>query len=316
MNPKPFALPRPPEVESALEGMLTAEAAPGALLDSLMSRRAEMVLELGRLEGEIERAAIESICGGQDDTQDVELYDGSLGVSRAFCDEHEPRVGQLQWLNDLAQRFNKPGESPGNVSGQRWGSGGLFANDLFITAGHCFDRDGNGWERPSRNGVVITSQEIATLMQVNFNYQRNGQTFAPRPGEPFPVTELLEFRLAGLDFAIVRLGPNAAGQLPGEKYGVLALAAQDLTTANAMLALIQHPAGKPKMIEAGPMAGNSGGRISYGSLDTLGGSSGAPILAENGELVGVHTNGGCSQFSGANFGVAIGVIRSASSIIQ
>ncbi|MCW5198472.1 trypsin-like peptidase domain-containing protein [Desulfobulbus sp. F3] len=137
-----------------------------------------------------------------------------------------------------------------------------------------------------------------------------------RPGESFPVEELLEYRIAGLDFAIVRLGRNAAGRLPGEIYGRLQLALKDIIQPGAMLCLIQHPSGRPKQIEAGPMLRNRAGQIAYDSLDTEGGSSGAPILSLDGELVGVHTNGGCSAFSGFNYGVTITAIRTASSIVN
>ena len=74
--------------------------------------------------------------------------------------------------------------------------------------------------------------------------------------------------------------------------------------------------GVPKRIEAGPMHQNTSGQISYDSLDTLGGSSGSPILSDTGEVVGVHTNGGCTAFSGFNRGVAIDAIRNASSIVN
>jgi hypothetical protein len=152
-------------------------------------------------------------------------------------------------------------------------------------------------------------------MHVNFNYQLNGDTEEVRPGESFPVLELLEHREGGeqLDFAIARLGANAAGELPGIKYRFLTIAPEDLTQSGAILAMIQHPAGSPKKVEAGPLSGNSGGIITYDSLDTLGGSSGAPIQSLQGLVVGVHTNGGCSTFSGANRGVAIGAIRNVSS---
>lgn len=314
MPNKPVALPRPPRVESVVTSGDGIDS-PQAHLDGLIRRRDSLTFEQELLDAEIERFAIESICGPTDDTQDVEAYDGTLGVTRQFVDDHERPIGQLQWLDDLPTRFRGPAESPGNVSGARWGSGGLFANDLYITAGHCFDQFGGGWQRPRRNGVTISSQEIATLMRINFNFQVNGQSGQTRAGDPFPIEELLEFRLGGFDFAIVRVGKNAAGKHPGEIYGTLKLAASDLTTAKTMLCMIQHPSGRPKKIEAGPMHSNVGSRIDYDSLDTEGGSSGSPILSPGGEVVGVHTNGGCSRFSGANFGVNIGAVRSASGII-
>jgi V8-like Glu-specific endopeptidase len=316
MQPKPVALPRPRQAKLAAHATLEAVGPNEVKLDDLVQRREMLASELGLVDAEIEQFAIESICGNRDDTQDVELYDGSLGVTREFVDAHEPRIGQLQWLEDLHERFSGPGESAGDVAGARWGSGGLIANDLFITAGHCFDQQGGGWIRPRRAGKVIESAEIATLMRLNFNYQVNGRTHAIRPGEAFPVEELLEFRLAGLDFAIVRVGTNGTGQLPGETYGTIATAAEELITEEAMLCLIQHPNGLPKRIEAGPMLQNTSGQITYDSLDTQGGSSGSPILSDAGDLVGVHTNGGCTSFSGSNRGVAIGAIRNASSIVE
>ncbi len=315
MNPKPVALPRPRRVEVSVAAALEAVGEAQPKLQDMLRRRETLAYELELLDAEVERLAIESICGHVDDTQDVETYDGSLGVTRQFVDDHERSVGQLQWLDDLFGRFNGPNDSPGDVAGVRWGSGGLFANDLFITAGHCFDQHGGGWQRPKRNGVTIPPQEIATLMRINFNYQVDGATGAVRPGAAFPVEALLEYRLGGLDFAIVRVGRNAAGRLPGEDFGTLQAAAADLTTDAATLCLIQHPSGRPKRVEAGPMLHNLGGQIAYDSLDTEGGSSGSPILSDTGEIVGVHTNGGCSAFSGFNFGVAIGAIRGASDVL-
>ncbi|MCW5198471.1 hypothetical protein VU06_01830 [Desulfobulbus sp. F3] len=181
MNPKPVALPRPPHVEAMATMMFKASVNPEKPLQDMLRRREMLALELGRLDAEIERYAYESRCGQRDDTQDVELYDGSLGVPQEFVKRYEPSVGQLQWLNDLHQRFDGTTESPGDVTGVRWGSGGLFTDDLFITAGHCFDQYGGGWQRPSRNGMTIEPSEIATLMQVNFNFQLNGQTNQERP---------------------------------------------------------------------------------------------------------------------------------------
>ncbi|MGH9752528.1 MAG: trypsin-like serine peptidase [Blastocatellia bacterium] len=315
MNPKPVALPRPRRAEIAVAATLEAAGLAVQKLQDNLRRHEALAYELGLVEAEIERFAIETTCGLSDDSQDVERYDGMLGVTRDFVDRHEPPVGQLQWLDDLFGRFSGPNDSPGDVADVRWGSGGLFTNDLFITAGHCFDQHGGGWQRPRRNGLTIEPKEIATLMRVNFNYQLDGATGLLRLGAPFPVEELVEYRSSGHDYAIVRLGRNADGQLPGEIYGTLRLASQDLHDPAAMLCLIQHPSGRPKRVEAGPMLRNSAGRIAYDSLDTEGGSSGSPILSPAGEIVGVHTNGGCAAFSGFNYGAAIGVIRAASSVI-
>ena len=314
MKPKPVALPRPPRAEAAI----AAEAAHDAerQMRDMLARRDALAYELELVDAEVEHFAVETICGAADDTQDVETYDGTLGVTREFVDRHEGPVGQLQWLDDLAERFSGPDESPGNVAGVRWGSGGLIDEFTFITAGHCLDQTGGGWQRPRRMGAIIEPEEIATLMRVNFNFQVAGDTGAVRPGVPFPVAELTEYRLGGLDYAIVVLGRNEAGQSPGELFGALGVAAQNLDDNGAMLCLIQHPSGRPKQVEAGAMLHNISGQIAYDSLDTQGGSSGSPVLSPAGEVVGVHTNGGCSAFSGFNYGVAIDAIRNASSVID
>jgi hypothetical protein len=154
-------------------------------------------------------------------------------------------------------------------------------------------------------------------MVVNFNFQIDPTTERPRLDDRFPITSLLEYRENGLDYAIVQLGSNDKGESPSEKYGVLTLSEQDLTHKGAMLCVIQHPNGNPKKVEAGPLINNDKGQIFYDDIDTQGGSSGSPILASKTEtVVGVHTNGGCSAFSGANFGVSIGAIRQASKLIN
>ena len=50
----------------------------------------------------------------------------------------------------LNEMFSGPGDSPGDVSGERFGTGALISDELFLTAGHCFDQSGGGWERPRR----------------------------------------------------------------------------------------------------------------------------------------------------------------------
>lgn len=228
----------------------------------------------------------ESICGVNDESQDVERYSGALGVTVAFVNNRQRPVGQLQWNNNLAIIYT----IPGNVSGVRWGSGTLISRDLFITAGHCFDQDAGGWTLPRINGTssVISNAEIATNMHVNFNYQVNSAGVL-QPAQAFAVTQLIEHRLNGLDFAIVRLAGN-----PGDTYGWTSIAANDANVGD-MLCIIQHPNGEPKKIEAGPCYHLHDDRVGYDDIDTLPGSSGSGILrASDGRLVGVHTNGGCS----------------------
>ena len=94
-------------------------------------------------------AILESICGASDDSQPVEQYDGTLGVAQAFVNAHQRPVGQLQWNANLGTIYT----NPGNVAGVRWCTGTLLPNGLFLTAGHCFDQDANGWQLPRVNGT-------------------------------------------------------------------------------------------------------------------------------------------------------------------
>ena len=251
----------------------------------------------------------ESICGVTDDSQDVEMYDGSLGVTQAFVTTHQRPVGVLRWNSNLASIYS----NPGNVAGVRWCTGTLIADDLFLTAGHCFDQTGGGWNRPRVNGTtnIIPPEEIATNMSVEFDHQRNAAGVLKTPVS-VAVVELVEYRLGGLDFAIARL----AGA-PGQTWGVTRLASIDANVGD-MLCIIQHPAGNPKRIEAGPLTSFDGDRIRYNNIDTLGGSSGSGILrALDGCLVGVHTNGGCNAaMTGSNFGVRVARLLEVSPTLQ
>jgi hypothetical protein len=257
----------------------------------------------------------------KDDPQDVEKYDGTLGVTREFVNDYERPVGQLQWT-DLTGKFGAPNEDPGNVSNQRWGCGALIegADDLFLTAGHCFRQEFRSWRVPQRNGMPIPPAEIAPLMCVCFNFQIDGETGKTREEVCYPVIELVECSPSPqdpnstVDYAIVRLGRDEKYKtLPGKMFGGLRVARTDLTMKNASLCIIQHPNRTEKKVEAGHLLEIRDGRIAYNDIGTFGGSSGAPILnGMTGEIVGVHIKGGSIPIGGFNSGTAIGAIRAKS----
>lgn len=251
----------------------------------------------------------ESICGVVDDSQAVEQYDGTLGVTRQFTDDHQLPVAQVQWNNNLGTVFT----NPGNVNDVRWGSGTMIGPDLFLTCGHLFDAAPNGWTIPRANGTstAISPQQAALNMHLNFEYQVD-PSGVMRAEQRFPITQLIEYRLGGIDMALCRIGGS-----PGNTYGWTAFATANPAN-NDMLAIIGHPAGMPKRIEAGPATNVTTSTISYNDIDTLGGNSGSGILhSPSGRVVGVHTNGGCNTGgTGANTGVAIAQIISVSPTLQ
>lgn len=294
----------------------------------LLDRRSAVADDLSRLADDLNEldARIEylyyDLRSPKNKPQDVELYDGTLGVTKAFVKKYEPAVGQLQWL-DLTGKFDGDGENMGNVSKQRWGSGALIDVDLFLTAGHCFAQKYPAFQVPSRKGVPLSPEEIAKLMRVNFNYQKDGSlkdaaNTNPRPGTSYPVVELLEMSDGSIDYAIVRLGKGEDGHYPGERerFGMLNVAERNVSARNATLCIIQHPGRREKKVEAGHLLDIRDGRIAYNDIGTSGGSSGSPILDENGEIVGVHTKGGSLPIGGFNSGTAIGAIRSKSKAIK
>jgi len=258
-------------------------------------------------------ALLETICGVADDSQPVEQYDGTLGVTTAFVNAHQGPVCQVQWNANLASIYT----NPGNVSGERWGSGTMISSDLFLTAGHLFDQTGGNWERPRVNGTtnVISPQEIARNMHLNFNFQVD-PAGNMRTEQSFPILQLVEYRLGAVDMAVCRIDSN-----PGVTFGHTVVSRTDAAVPD-MLCIMGHPAGQPKRIEAGPTTAIDGNLIRYNDIDTLGGNSGSGILrASDGQLVGIHTNGGCgvqspAPGSGSNFGQRIAAVIAVSPTLQ
>ena len=251
---------------------------------------------------------VETICGVADDSQPVEQYDGTLGVTPDFVNRHQSMVGLVRWNNNLATIYT----NPGNVNNQAFGTGTLIADNLFLTAGHLFDVDSNGWVTPRANGtgLAIPPAQIATNMHVELNFQTDPAGNL-RPITSLAITQLVEYRLGGLDFAIVRV----AGA-PRPTFGIGAVGTGDPPVGDS-ICIVGHPSGQAKRIEAGTVFAYSGIQLRYNDIDTLGGNSGAPIWhGVTGTIAGIHTNGGCTITGGFNFGVRISSLLRSSPTLQ
>jgi hypothetical protein len=140
------------------------------------------------------------------------------------------------------------------------------AGPVILTAGHC---------------VGLGDQSL-----VSFNVEDEPD------GDTLTTYGTVIERSTEPDYALIRLDvlpavtPTPLGTRPGD-----------------LLAIIQHPRGRPKVIAEGAFLDSCDRQIYYTDLDTLVGSSGAGVLSREGHLVGVHTDGDCAvDVSGANRG--------------
>jgi V8-like Glu-specific endopeptidase len=202
-------------------------------------------------------------CGPSLDFQDVELYNGSFGVSQSFVTLKQNPVGQLH---------------RNNINGvpTEWCSGTLIARDLFLSAGHCDYAAGEA-------GLTI-----------RFRHQLDGNG-NPRTPVLHTVTQVIEQRLdATTDYAVVKISGA-----PGVSRGYARLSSDEPNIAG-LLTLIGHPdvdAGADyKKVSTGQFDGTPSPSPNYfrHQADTLNHSSGSGVLRRDGLLLGVHVEPGCN----------------------
>lgn len=172
-------------------------------------------------------------------------------------------------------------------------TGTLIGEDLFITASHC-----------------VGNKTVGEEILFDYEYEAGSQTTLLEQ-KVFNVTEIVEDGASsGLDYAVLRLEGT-----PGREIGFKNLNKAPLVGGDA-IAIIQHPGGRPKMIEAGTVSGFNTNQLLYGDLDTEGGSSGSGVLDQDGLIVGIHTNGGCYGSAGQNKGTRVEVMAQNSQLID
>jgi len=153
------------------------------------------------------------------------------------------------------------------------------AGPVVLTAGHC---------------VGLQDQQL-----VAFNVETDPD------GDPLVTGGTVFEQSLEPDYALLRID-----RMPAVTPTLLA------TQPSERLAIIQHPRGGPKVIAEGSLLGDCGGLIYY-ELDTLVGSSGAGVLNDQGQLVGVHSDGDCAtNGGGSNLGSTAARIVEASAYLQ
>ncbi|HYE53723.1 MAG TPA: serine protease [Chitinophagaceae bacterium] len=261
---------------------------------------------------------IRSICGFSNNLVDIESFAGAAPFDPAFVQTRSPGVGLIRWNNNLKGFFRGANDNPGDVEGEHWGSGFLISDDLFVTAGHCFNINPGRFTTPIKNGLPIPADSMIKFMNVIFNYQYRAGTNAIRGDTiSYGIEKLVEFKKDGLDYAIIRLRPTN-GSLPGRHFSRLRAAPPQLAMANYDdLCIIQHANGKEKKVGCGRLLNFDDKTIYYNDIDTQFGSSGAPVIHHgSGTVIGVHAGGNCRETTGQNLAVSIQAIRRQSRYVQ
>lgn len=142
------------------------------------------------------------------------------------------------------------------------------------------------------NNHVVPSEDIAARTSVEFNYQEDarGRIETTTAYEVDPdgfVTSPME----ALDCTLLRLKP-AADAPPLTHWGALTLADRPAEIGEHV-SIIQHPDGGVKKIAvtANEVVNLYGPRVHY-MTDTMPGSSGAPVFADDWRVVALHRAGG------------------------
>ena len=152
-------------------------------------------------------------------------------------------------------------------------TGFLIADDLLMTNQHC-----------------VADQKVCETTVAIFGYQYDAEGYL-YPGRQHRCLSVEDINYEH-DMAILKL----AGA-PGKEWGQLQFAAKD-PIGDEELLLIQHPAGQPKQVskkDCTVLEPSADGRskdtdFSHG-CDTIGGSSGSPVLNLQGQVVGLHHYG-------------------------
>ncbi|MBI2518942.1 MAG: trypsin-like serine protease [Bdellovibrio sp.] len=182
----------------------------------------------------------------------------------------------------------------------------LIGRSCVLSAGHCIGtfHVAEFNTPPSSNGRIAhpAEKDIYEVDRASIVSKNNGQ---------------------GDDFAVFRLkANNITGQYAGEVQGHYNVSF-DPPRVGAMVRITGYGADRSQgdrnyaqQSHVGPITQISD-TILYHQVDTMGGNSGSTvILEEEQEIIGIHTHGGCSSYSGSNASTLISAHSALKQAIQ
>ena len=180
----------------------------------------------------------------------------------------------------------------------------FFKDDFYVCTGFMINNN-----QLMTNHHCVATDEVCETTMVVFGYQLDENDNRVH-GKQYACKKVVDANYKE-DYSILELHGT-----PGDEWGTLAFSAVGLSDSQDLY-IIQHPAGEPKQISkincrvAGPKLDGRGTDTDFGHVcDTMGGSSGSPVLSEDHKVVGLHHFGvGQAQFWNKNRAVRAELIQ-------
>lgn len=166
-------------------------------------------------------------------------------------------------------------------------SGFLISPKALLTNFHCLQASFD------YQLTMTQSQPECGDIEIHFDFDRQ-KSLAGTVRTPC-VRVLSSDAEQGLDYALLEIDPRAAAAGRTSPRGYLKLAARPLSPQGDVL-VIHHPAGLPKKFSLACTAyASNDAQLLEHTCSTTGGSSGAPLMSQDGTVVGLHFAGAFSK---------------------
>jgi V8-like Glu-specific endopeptidase len=135
------------------------------------------------------------------------------------------------------------------------------------------------------NHHVLPDENTARFAKVAFDYEEDMQ--GQIRNQTFYQVDASTYRSdPTLDYALVRLNP-ASNNTPLSNWGALEPRIEPLPAVEDYVTIVQHPEGNPKQLSFDRISKVENDYLLY-KADTLGGSSGSPVMDSNWKVLALH----------------------------